>query len=360
MSELSSNRGRVVFISEGTYGTDAVDTAYTDGTADIIYQDVRSITFNPPEVIDVEIPRVRHTNGGVKSGKIPNRGAASIEIGLTGFIEASAGNETPYYAALLKASQLAENATSGDNSTYTPATQQQDSLTLYSYIQNLENNNERLMYMTGVRAASEITFELDSEPYMTSELVGKFYEVTDDLAFHSASNGQLALRKDGAPATPRSTGTEAYADKEPVMCNNMTVTIDDVAYPCSSITFALNYTLDEKRTINGGAASLEKVIATKPSTGARVTANATIIDGDAAFDNIMTNYVTGSEIGVFCAAQNSSDRITVSGSGGQILGTPSFSQVGNMNALDIQIAFNKDWSTMTDRDGWVMTFSSSV
>jgi hypothetical protein len=360
MSELSSNRGRVVFISEASYGTDAVDTAYTTATSDIIYQDVRSITFNPPEVVDVEIPRVRHTNGGVKSGKIPNKGAASIEIGLTGFIAASAGNEVPYYSALLKASQLAETTTSGDKSTYTPATQQQDAMTLYYYMQNLENNNERLTYMTGVRAASEITFELDSEPYLSAELVGQFYEVTDDLAFHSASNGQVALRKDGSPATPRSTGEEKYADKEPIMCNNATITVDDVTYPCSNITFALNYTLDEKRTVNGGASSLDKVIATKPATGARVMANATIIDGDAAFDNIMSNYVTGSEIGVFCAAQNENDRIEISGSGGQILGTPSFSQIGNLISLDIQIAFNKSWSEMTDRDSWQMTFTSSV
>lgn len=285
MSELSSRYARVIAASESTYGTDAVNVILTTAAADIVYQDLRNFEINPVRSL-VEINRVRGSHSGVPHKTIADHCTVTCEIPLSAWITGAAGEEAPYYSPFLKAMNLKETVVSATSATYNPATVNQSAVTVYGYEINLEDNNSRLTYATGVRGNGTLQFAVNEEAYISFEGMGIYGgEISDPALFFNATTGAAALLKDGSTSvTARTTGTESYANKTPIVCTGMTFTFGGTDYDVKSVEMGLNWTASPKSIINASS-NVSKVLLTR-GEGSRIGGSFELLDGDQIGDMI--------------------------------------------------------------------------
>jgi hypothetical protein len=351
MSMISANYTRLIAASEASYGTDAVNAILTTASADIIYQEVADPAITP-EITVVEINRSRGAAAGNAHGVIKNKCTVSARIPLLG---RDTGKTYPYYAPFLKAMNLAESVDNGDG-VYVPATVQQAGMSAYLYHYNLEDAKQRLQVATGVRGSGSLELALDAEAFITFEGVGQYAELTDDVAFFNATTGAAALLKNGSTAvTARTTGTEFYSDLEPVLCTNITLTVDSVAFPIASMTLDFAWAVDEVRTVTG-ASVLQKVLLTRANEGARMNGTMLLVDGAAAFEKALDLYRDGSQVSLVATLSNSTETITLT-CGNLQLGNIEASAQGGFMGWNLPFFLNGDWSGLTDNYEFELRYS---
>ena len=351
MSMISANYTRLIAASEGTYGTDAVNVVLTTNTADIIYQEVADPAVTP-EITVVEINRSRGGAAGNAHGVIKNKCTVSARIPLLG---RGSGEDYPYYAPFLKAMNLAESLDTGDG-VYVPATVQQAGMTVYLYHYNLEDSKQRLQIATGVRGSASLELALDAEAAFTFEGVGQYAELTDPYNFFNTTTGVAQLLKDGTtPVTARTSGTEFYSALEPVLCTNITLTVDSVAFPIASMSLDLAWAVDEVRTVTG-ATVLQKVLLTRANEGARMSGTMLLVDGATAFDKALDLYRDGSEVSLVATLSNSTETITIT-AGNLQLGNIEASAQGGFLGWNLPFFLNGDWSGLTDNYEFELRYS---
>jgi len=359
-NELSSERRRLIMAPESTYGTDAVEALFTDGTTDIVYQEVADDVLDP-ERATVEFNRARGSQSGNKHRTVPVQTNVSGTWGLTGRRGTGPGNELPYWDPLARAMNLFGQVVSDTSVTYSPRTAQQQAATIYQFIRQLESDDYRLLYTTGVRGSGEFVFNLDEEAVLNFTGIGLYQGVMSDAAqFFSPTTGAAALLKDALTAvTARSGGgEELYADQNPILTRVMTLTVDGQVFEATGLSLNLNWTVTAKRVVNANGVS--KVILTRPPTGARIGGGITLLDGDLALNKVLDLYEDGAEVALNLVGTSGdggpgSDRITVDAPRMQVGRVSAPSDSGGIAQFDVPYSFNGDWSDLAADNDFSLT-----
>lgn len=338
---LSTNEFVTLWADESTYGTDAVEAILTDASADLVHQDVRSLEITP-EGDPVGTTRARGSHSGTKHAYVKGRCAISGEIPLTPYIDAS--TQVPYNDAVLRAMNLQPDLGTASQSTYTPTTVNNDSLTVYKYLRNVESANWRLFAVTGARLSGVFNFEVGSEPYISFEGGGTYTRLTDEAAF-IASDGSIALLKDGStPVTARVGGTEKVADQAPLTCVAMTITIGGTSYSVQSLTLDLGWDVTQKEAVTGSEQTIKHVLTR--GDDARISGEFALSDYTAAaLKQLLEDYEDNSEVSTTVVMDNGTDEVTITMPKMQF-GTLGMSDDGGTLNVTMPYFLNGDWSTL--------------
>lgn len=360
MPDLSSQYRRVLVASEATYGTDAVNTVLTTNTADIIYQDVRQNFDIVPARVIVEIDRARGTQSGVAHQTIADRAVVTGDVALTGWISGDAGEERPFYDAFLRACGMKATVVSATSAVYRPQTAQQEGMTAYLYERNLDDDDWRLTYSTGIRGSANFQFGLNQEAFFSFSGVGKYNGLISDPAeFFDPATGEAALLKDGStPVTARTTGVEQYANKTPMMCTSMNILIGGETFCVQSLNLDLGWNTAVKECI--GASSNVQAVYNTRAPGSRIGGSFTLIDGGTAHDVVMDAFLAGSEISLALTlvegdGSSGSARIQIAASKLQI-GVPAKGDAGGVRNYAVPFFLNGNFADLLQDDDFSITY----
>jgi hypothetical protein len=347
MSTLLTNQYTILWATESSYGSDAVESILTDEDADIIHQDVRSLEITK-EGVQAGGQRARASHSGNKHAFIKGRCAVSGEIPLTPYISSS--EQVPYNDAILQAMNLQPDLGTSDEATYEPVTENQDSATIYKYYREAENSDYRLDVVTGVRLTGTFNFEVGSEPYISFEGGGNYTTLTDPAAF-IASDGTISLLKDGSTSvTARNAGTEEVADQAPLTCVAMTISIGGTDYTVQSLELDLGWDVSQKEAVTGDEQTVKHILTRGNANDARIQGSYTLSDYTAAVLNEhLDRYEDDSEVTLSIVMDNGTDQVTLSSDKMQ-LGIPGMSDNGGTMNLDVPFFLNGDWSTSVGGD----------
>ncbi|NRA56927.1 MAG: hypothetical protein HRU13_02240 [Phycisphaerales bacterium] len=343
MGELSANRFNTLLASEATYGTDEVQLILQDPTRSIIYQDLRSVdVVNTLEIFAPE--RVRGSASGVRHKPFKDLAGVSIEFPLTGRAGSGAGEEAPFYAPLLAASNMREVVVASTSATYNPATVNQAGMTVYKFVRDLEDDVWRLQIATGVRGNTVFNFEINAEAYGTFTGTGRYNGLISDTAAWFAPGIQFL--KDGTTAVAARTppATETQVDKTLMGCRGMTVvTYGGVSLPIATMELDLAFSTDLVRTVQADT-SVKKAINTRAG-GTRVGGSFDLQDGSAAMEALRDAMEAGSEAALEAVLTDGTDTITVTMDNVQI-GMWSEGANGNVRTYSVPFFANGDWSQL--------------
>lgn len=332
-SLLSSQYAAWLVASESVYGTDAINAAI-DADANLTYLDLNNPSTITPVTELFEPDRVRASHSGVPHSTIKSHMAVELSGPLKGKIAAGAGNEAPHYSPLLLASNFAETVVSATSATYALKTAQQGSFSAYQYRRNLEDNLWRIIYATGVRGSMNFQFETNVEPTFTfSGLSNNWVDWSNDLAFFDTADDQPILKKDGTTDISAAyTGTAAKDVVPRVLCQSMTLTVGGTTYPLGSINLDLAWNVAPLNTMNA-AATNQRTLLTRGSAS-RPNGSMQLLDGAAAFEDVLTKYIANTEAQLVIVAANATSTITFTMPKIQ-LGVPNIADVGGIAGLDL-------------------------
>ncbi len=356
MTDLSTQRRRCIAASESTYATDAVATALTTNTADIVYQDVRSIDITPTRV-QVDLPRARGSHSGTRHKTVANATSVSADVAMTGWVSDTAGEEDPDHAVWLKGAGFNETIVSTTSSTYNLATVQQAAVSAYALHREVDGTGWRLDTTRGARGNAAFEFASNEEARYTWEGMGLYDDELSASAAFVGSDGAIALLKDGSTAvTARSTGEEKYADSDNILiCRNITVTVNSNPWPVSNITFATGWTVSLKEVATG-TAGVSKVFLTRADDGgSRPGGSFTLVDADTAMDDMLAKLKDAGEFAVtivLTAGDGSagSARCTITMPKCQI-GLPTRQDSNGLLAHEVPYFANGDWTDLAGDNG---------
>ena len=286
---LFTNLGRVLWLTEGTYGTDSIDLANNLAVARS-YGAVREIDITPNAVL-AENPRVRGSGSREAHCRFLDNQSITMTGPFTGAItEGGAGTEMPPFGDVLRAAGLSETLVSATSATYKPSTTAEQSMTVYHWRRGAEAYKFRLMYCTGVRGNLEVNFTLHEEATWTftgesnnlpesTDTAAFDQGVSDELAYFDA-NGLIDLQKTGAAITY--TGAETYSDAPKFCGDTMAFTLDSQALQAKSITYNLNREVVKVQELNG-TQSTAKVL----SLPGACTIDIVLSESAAGFEKVM-------------------------------------------------------------------------
>ena len=340
MSSLLSSQYAVwILASEGTYGTDAIETIL-DADGALTYLDLD----NPSSMIPVselfEPDRVRASHSGVPHSVINNHMAVELSGPLKGKEAAGAGNEAPLYSPILLASNFAETVVSATSATYALKTAQQGSFTAYHYRRNLEDNLWRLVYGYGIRGSTKLSFGVNVEPTFTfGGLSANWVDWSNDLAFFGTGGAggvltdQPILENDGTTDISASyTGTAAKDTVARVLCHTMTITLGATTYPLTSLDLDLAWNVAPLNTMNN-AATNAKTLLTRGSSS-RPNGTFLLLDGATAYEDVLTKSVAGTEAALQVIASNATSSIQLDAAKVQ-LGIPTLSDQNGVAGFEV-------------------------
>jgi hypothetical protein len=264
MSLISTDRGRVLVATEdlATYGQDAVDVLIKDPTKDVVYQPVRSRNIVNPERTLINPPRVTGGLTGSPHATVPNRCSITAEIGLTGL---PVGQDTPDWHAWFLAANLQAVVVPTTSVTYVPSLYPDKSLTVYEFMDNLEDSKSRLRYATGVRGALTLQGALDDEIYASFDGVG-LYQHPGKAAQYYDPYGSLSKEKNGSTGITSHTQTVTILDAEEdyvyrILVNGTTFTYTGLALDTAAdIATALAALIDASGAVDVDAVASGPVI----------------------------------------------------------------------------------------------------
>lgn len=364
--QLSSERARYVIADEVTYGVDQVDLYLQDGAEDILYQELASPVVDPDRTL-IEFDRARGSASGNRHATVPLNTAVSATYAMTGASNVSSGTssvpEAPGYREILLAANLVETVVAATSATYTPATVAQGSYTAYYYGRQLNSENYRLVYTTGVRNNLNFVFNMNEEAVIEMNGIGLYQGVWSDRAqFFDPSTGAVALLKDGVSAvTARTTGVEQYLDRDPILVKGITLQIDGVEFEVTAINMDLGWTLAPIETANAST-GITEVKLTRPSTGSRIGGSLTLFDGENGFDKAWDLYEDDSEVSFSLVATSGdggsgSDRITLTASNLQLF-KPAEGDSNGLRTFDIPWFLNGDWSDLAADNDFTLVYDT--
>lgn len=349
MSEISTNRNRVMIESEATYGTDQVAVVLGNAATDIVYQDMKVADLDPTRVI-FNASRVRASVSGVAHQSFDDVVAVSLEGSLTG--KSGAAGTAPFYSSVLKAAGLKETIDSGVSVSYSPATVQQSAATIYNWQRNLEDANWRLETATGVRGALSIKWTQHEEPTYAFEGFGQYDDLMSDAAAYFDASNEVATLKDGstAVALPR-TGTEDLAQKSMLGCESMTISLGGTTMPVSAVEVKIPFTVDIVRTMN---TTTVKVLLTMGD--ARVEGSFDLQDGASATDYVRDALKADTEAILIVNVGDGTDTINFTAAKAQI-GQWSKGANGNVRSFSIPFFLNGTWSDLAGDNDFVLKYT---
>lgn len=346
MSLQFDTNARVLWASEASYGTDAVNAILTDGTKEIIYQQVNNLQIQP--VAAQEAPaRLRGSHSGNKHATIKQHCTVSGEIPLTAFISATA--QVPYFAPILKAMNMREDLSTTGEGKYTPATTRQASASIYKFTRQAENDNWRLHKALGTTLSGSIAFAPGSEAKVSVEGFALFEKISAGAQYFSPTTGAIQYLADGTTAvTARdglAGGDEYIADQTPLMCKGMTVSAGGKSLTVGEASLELNWSTDPIDAITSDPQSA-KFVNTRSNEGARIGGNFNLLDAtDADFDQLISWALGDNEITLTIALTNADGNVTITAPKMQIF-TPEEGANGNLKAWQFGFALNGDASSL--------------
>lgn len=343
---LLSQNERILWASESTYDTDAVEAILTDGDTDIIYQQARNVEITT-EGETVHVPRPRGSASGNKHGFIKGRCAVSMEVPLLPFVGTT--EQVPHYDAVLKAAGFVPDLGTATESTYSPSTKQSDSMTLYKFYRSAETDNWRLQVVTGLRLTGTVTINTNGEAYLSLEGGGTYYSLSDPAEFFDPATGAIALLKDGLTAvTARVSGSEEIADQDPLVNINLTLTVDATERTMSALELDFAWTVTQVQATTGSATTVKHVL-TRSNEDSRMSGSFSLADyTDTEINSLIDDFEAASEIAgslVLGGVESGDDRITLTMPKMQI-GIGSMSDSDGVYSFDWPFMLNGDWSDL--------------
>lgn len=308
MSLQHANRTRVIMRPQSNEDEDIIQSDINGASAaspqDIIYQQVKSLEMGP-ELLNDTPDRIHYSMSGPQNTAVRQRMGVEAEMPLTMGRAASdgaaGGDDAPAYAPLLKAANLSEDTSGASTAIYTPKTGRViPGATIYKYIRNVENGNERLRFTHDVLGSIEFSMSASEEATFSFSGQGFFVETggehfpEDD--FIDDSDGQLQALKDGSTTVSNGDNVKdavsgSLASKNPVYPKNMTVTIDGNTYHIGEVTLSLNLSTDPLQVMTA-AEGKTKHLNTK-GTSDVVEGGFDLLESTASnFDNLLTDYTT--------------------------------------------------------------------
>lgn len=349
-----TNRDRILWASEPNVGTpsDAVAATLTTPTADITYQQVRSLEIKR-DVAVVETARVRGSASGVKHGVVAERCSVTMEIP---FLAWAGVGEPPHYGPMMKAMGMKEVIGASDVQ-YSPSTTQQSAATIYQYQRNAEDDNCRLQIATGVRGSAPLNIALGAEPFWAFTGTGNYKSLGEPKAFFDTVTGGLKLQADGTTPVPvRTTGEESYADQAPMLCKCMEITVGGDTWQISELEMDLGWSLDEIESVNGCSKRVKALL----TRGDRISLSFNLVDyTDADLTKILGYLDNGNEITLSIALGNSDGKITITAPKMQI-GNPEDGAAGNVRTYSIPGFLNGDWSSLRADNDFTIKYEAAT
>ncbi len=362
MANIFSERQRLLAISESTYGTDAVEAAFADGTQDLIYQQHQGSAVDGIRTI-IETAQARSSASGSKHISVPEAADVASTLLLTGREGSGAGEEAPLYDVFMSAAGFEKTIVASTSATYNLATAQQSAASVYLY-HDQDNGQQRLRQAVGVRG--NIDFVFNNNEAAIAEFTGRGRYVnflSDEAQFFDASTGAAALRADGTtPVAARTTGSEIYGNLDPVIVRNITVTVDGVELCLSAFNISTNWALIE-RTCADGVSALNEVLLNRPLTGSRPGGSFTFDDSVTAnIDALIQQFEDAEEI-TFSAVLTAGDgsagsaRITFAAPKLQI-GQLGLGDNSGIVQFDVPFSLNGDFSSLSADNELTVTYDA--
>jgi len=353
MSLQFSNR-KLTLMREQTNGrdTDPIDDQLTNDVADreFVYQDVRDLTITP-EALNDPPDRETWSASGHKAPFVKNKASVEGEIPLTAGVDGKSGvngnpsaDDAPWYAPILKALNLQEDASSAGTAIYTPSTTMVNPCTFYQYIRNVEDSQSRLRVATDFIGTGELSISTGEEAMMSFSGGAYYYSITQPRDYVDGS-GHIVTTKNGTDISSQANSPGfTLADENPLIPKNMTVTVGGNTYHISEFTLDLNWTQDTLDVVTSAEGKMDHVN-TRGATD-RVTGGFTLLDADASdFDQLITDYEAANELAINVVLNeiNGSRDITIDIPAAQ-LGVESEGENGNLMQHEFEFGCNRDTS----------------
>jgi hypothetical protein len=256
MSDVLTSANQVlIFVKEGTYGTDAVDAAFT-ANDDISYLIANAEAELTPLGDSFTPDRARASQSGVKSNFIQRGCEVSVPVPLVG--GDSADNYALPYGPILESAGFTVS-NDGSATTYTLSTAEAASGTLYQYRRRAHSDNWRLKRGRGVRTNINIQGTVGEEAIMTAVGQGIGYHDYTVARAYFDSDGEPALDSDGSSLTY--TGTAAPMSDERLICKAATATYNSGDLPLVSfdVDFAMGIVPIEEMTSDPTHAAIVRI-----------------------------------------------------------------------------------------------------
>lgn len=368
MSLQFSNRKLTLMRSQSSRDSDPIDAQLNDDVAgrEIIYQDVRNLDISVEAHNDAP-DRESWSASGHKAPYVKHKASVEGEVPLTAGVDGSSGtsgnpsaDDAPWYAPILKALNLEEDASGSNTAIYTPSTTLVAPATFHQYIRNVEDNKSRLRVATDFVGSGELSISAGEEAMMSFS-GGAFYSAITTPRNYVDSNGKIITRKDGTTVDD-STNPITYklADENPLIPKNMTVTVGGNTYEISEFTLDLNWTQDTIDVVNATPGKIDHV--NTRGTTDRATGGFTLLRStEANFDQLITDYEAANEIAINIVLQevNGTRSIKVDIPKAQ-LGPESEGENGNLMQHEFEFACNRDTDQSLAGDNDVkITFDNS-
>lgn len=353
--QILENNQRVLWASESTENTDAVESILTDDSKDIIYQQTAGPVEVTPEGEIIEVDRPRNSQSGVASGFVKGRCSVSFSIPLTAFESEDA--QTPHYAPVLKAMNLSEDLSTTGEAHYAPATEQQDSMTMYVY-ERQAHGDWRLWVVTGIRLTGTFSLETKGQWMLEVEGGGSYTSLKDPATFFD-SDGSLALQKDGSTdVVERATGTEKVLDQELMIARSMTATYGGTDQEISSAELDMNWTISQTESVQSEAATVRHFV-TRDASGSRIGGGYDLSDyTDQILNDHIDDYEAANEKELVFEASNSEGLINLTA--GQVqIGIPEKNASDNLIQWQVPYFLNGDFSDLAGDNDFDLTYKAA-
>lgn len=313
---LTSAKSLCAVATEATYGEDAIAPGPPSA-----YQAFRSLLIDPI-LNQIESPRETWSASGEKSCGVKSHNNVTFEMPFTGRL--GAAGTAPAWGPLLEACGFKKVVVDSTSVTYKPSTSQAQadtpSCTLWQYLRQLELAEAYLLKARGFRGNATIRLTVGDEAVLAGTGLALYDPwPTADIA---------------APTPPSS-----YDGATCMVVQQLALAMGAVTYPCESLEINSNWELTEIRTGEAGAGTLSKVVATRPSSGGRLTGSLNLVDGLTALNDLITKWQSGTQVTLSATLSDGTRTITITAPNVQF-GQPAGSRDGVMK-FAVPLFFNR-------------------
>lgn len=349
---LLADKGLVLAMSESAYNTDAIAAAIAAQGA-LTYLAVHDDMEAVLEVVNYVPPQLQAAAGGnphqvfVNSSKLS--GSLPMRAGVgTAF--------TPNYGAFLKQGGWKETV-GAISTTYSLDTAQQDSMTFWQLVRDVETNDYMLMPVTGLRGNTPFAWELEKEPIMSINSIGASAEDFSPYRTYFGATDKPVLYYDGTPTGY--TGTVARDTAGKLGCKAMTLTVGGTNYPAMSVSFDPAWTPTPISTLQASP-TVSKIVNTRNNT-TRSNGQIVLMDGAAALTDAKAKWASGAEAALIVSCDNGTESMRFEAENIQ-LGYYSKQAQGGVRGIGIPyFVVQPDASTDIFGEGWAtLTYAAAA
>jgi hypothetical protein len=332
---------------ESVIGEDEVQKELV-ANEDMLYQLFETCVVTPVGTV-LRPDTVRATHDNMRHAYVKNGSTVEITGYLTG--KADGLGTAPDFRSLLIASNLKETLNAGVSSVYNTQTDRQGTLSVTRHHHEVDSTQSRLVKTTGV--VGNISFSFTANDFAKYSFSGtgiSFNQPSDRLQYFDDSTGQPILDNEGAALTY--TGTAAYSDKFPIVCKEMTVTVNGVTYNVSDIQLDCAWNTGTLDTVNGPT-TYYQVFNTRGGD-APVTGTLTLVSGQADYDDFLARWPAGTVSPMVLEVTDGVDTIRFD-MPQSALGAPSNGDVNGLQSY--QIPFFATVNSTAGNDSLTITFT---